>query len=68
MTTHLVEELDRLTRENGTEHPSCPICKGKVELTPTHAIVCVDYGSDHYRWELPAVEVREPKPSGVHGR
>lgn len=57
ITTHLVTELDRLVGLSEDDQPRCPECSGLVEVTPTHAVTCIENGSDHYRWELP-IEVR----------
>jgi hypothetical protein len=38
------DELERIEE-------MCPDCAGMVEVTPSSAIVCREYGSSHYRWE-----------------
>ena len=35
------------------ELPTCPVCSGVVELTPSGYLTCREHGSEHYRVEAP---------------
>ena len=48
------EQVEVGTRKVEVMKDVCPRCAGLVEITPTGAMTCREFGSDHFRSEPPA--------------